>query len=307
MQPPQNHLTTQLGTVAIFCKAAELGGFTAAAKSLGLTPAAVSRSVGRLEQRLGLQLFRRTTRRVQLTDDGGLYFDQCRAALAQIEDVERSITGRHGNPMGLLRISVPSTYAHYRLLPHLQNFRLQHPNIELEINISHRNVDFVQEGYDLAIRLGEPAPSRLVARKLEDAPVGVYASKAYLARRGQPFSLEELRQPRHTLVPFVLYSTGKVMPWIFLDQGKPIEWACNSDVRVSGEPIGAVILALSGMGLVQTFRWIAEAYQGELVEVLSQYAGRTRPMYVTYPRNRHLSSRVRAFVDFVMSIPQTAT
>lgn len=298
---PSSHLSTQLGTIALFCKAAELGGFTPAALAMGITPAAVSRGVARLEGRLGLKLFRRTTRNVQLTDDGRLYFEQCRAALAQIDDVERSMTGQHGQPQGLLRLSAPSTYSHYRLLPHLTRFRQLYPHVELEINISHRNIDFVEEGYDLAIRLGEPGPSRLVARKLEDAPVGVYASPDYLARCGHPRQLADLRGQAHTVLPFVLPSTGKVLPWIFLDGGQPVEFALASDVRVSGEPLGAVAMARAGMGLVQTFAWVAAAHGGELVEVLTAWSGRTRPFYLLYPQNRQLSHRVRVFVDFALS------
>jgi DNA-binding transcriptional LysR family regulator len=304
---PKNPIdqSLQLGTIAIFCKAAEMGGFTAAALALGITPAAVSRSVGRLEVRLGLKLFRRTTRSVQLTDDGRVYFEQCRAALAQIEDAELAITGQHRQPRGLLRISVPSTYAHYRLLPRLPAFRQKFPHIDLEINISNRNIDFVEEGYDIAIRLGEPPDSRLVARKLEDARVGVYASPMYLKRYGAPKRLADLRSNEHTPLPFVLPSTGRVLPWVFMEDGQAVEVSPKSSVRVSEGPLGMIVLARAGMGLVQTFDWIAAAHGDELTEVLQAFAGRSRPFYVLYPQNRHLSARVRALVDFLISTSQS--
>jgi DNA-binding transcriptional LysR family regulator len=292
---------TQLGTIAIFCKAAELGSFTAAARALALTPAAVSRSVGRLEERLGNKLFRRTTRSMQLTDDGRQYFAQCRAALAQIEDAERSITGQHAQPRGLLRISVPGTYAHCRLLPRLPAFRARYPLVELDINISTRNIDFVEEGYDVAIRQGTPPDSRLVARKLEDARIGVYASAAYLQARGTPQTLQQLQDGTHTLLPFVLVSTGRAMPWLFMQDGQPVELIPRSDVQVSEDPLGMVGLARAGMGLVQTMHWIAQSYQPELTEVLQPYAGRTRPFYLLYPQNKHLASKVRVLVDFLTS------
>jgi DNA-binding transcriptional LysR family regulator len=294
-------IQTQLSTIALFCKAAELSSFTAAARALGLTPAAVSRGVGRLEERLGNKLFRRTTRSMQLTDDGRLYFDQCRAALGQIEDAERTITGQLAQARGLLRISVPSTYAHYRLLPRLPAFRALYPDVELDINISNRNIDFVDEGYDVAIRQGNPPDSRLVARKLEDAPVGVYASPAYLRARGAPQNLSDLQDAaKHTLLPFVLPSTGRAMPWLFVQDGQPLELAPHSNVQVSEEPLGAVMLARAGMGLVQTMGWIAHSYAAELTEVLQPFAGRTRPFYVLYPQNRHLAARVRVLVDYLM-------
>jgi DNA-binding transcriptional LysR family regulator len=295
---------TQLGTIALFCKAAELGSFTQAAQALGLTPAAVSRGVGRLEERLGSKLFRRTTRSMQLTDDGRLYFEQCRAALAQIDDAELAITGQQREPRGLLRISAPSTYAHYRLLPRLPAFRELYPHIELEINISSRNIDFVEEGYDIAIRLGEPPDSRLVARKLEDARVGVYASPAYLRRCGKPMELSDLRSPAHTVLPFLLPSTGRGFPWIFLLGGEPVELNLKSRLRISEGSLGTTVLARAGMGLVQTFDWIAQAHGKELVEVLQPFAGRSRPFYILYPQNRQLSARVRVLVDFLTSARQ---
>jgi DNA-binding transcriptional LysR family regulator len=292
---------TQLSTIALFCKSAELGSFTAAANAIGLTPAAVSRGVGRLEDRLGIKLFRRTTRSMSLTDDGRLYFEQCRAAIAQIDDAEKNITGQQSEPRGLLRISAPSTYAHYRLLPRLADFKSRYPLIELDINIANRNIDFVDDGYDIAIRLGTPPDSRLIARKLEDARVGVYATPAYLKKHGHPKSLADLKDKRaHTLLPFVLPSTGKALPWIFMDGGQQIELMPNSTVQVSEGPIGCVVLARSSMGLVQTFSWITESYKDEFVEVLKPYAGCTRPFYLLYPQNRHLSARVRALVDFLM-------
>ncbi len=297
--PSSQSLDLKLGTVALFCKAAELGGFTAAAQALGLTPAAVSRGVGRLEERLGVKLFRRTTRRVQLTDDGRVYYEQCKAALTQIDDAEKSITGQHGQPRGLLRISAPSTYAHYRLLPQLPAFHARYPEIELEINVANRNIDFIDEGYDIAIRLGEPRDSRLVARKLEDAPLGVYASPAYLRAQDAPRSVQDLASGSHTLLPFVRPSTGRVMPWLLNIDGKATEWLPQSRVRVSEGPLGCVVLARHGMGLVQTFDWIAASCSGELQPVVPELSGCTRPFYLLYPHNRHLSARVRVLVDYL--------
>lgn len=292
---------TQLSTIAVFCKSAELGSFTAAANAMGLTPAAVSRGVGRLEDRLGTKLFRRTTRSMSLTDDGRMYFEQCRTAIAQIDNAEKNITGQRSEPHGLLRISTPSTYAHYRLLPRLAEFKNRYPLIELDINIANRNIDFVDDGYDVAIRLGPPPDSRLIARKLEDARVGVYATPAYLKKHGTPKSPAELKDKRaHTLIPFVLPSTGKALSWIFMDGSQQIDFAPNSTVHVSDDPVGCVLLARSGMGLVQTFSWIADSYAGEFVEVMKPYAGCTRPFYLLYPQNRHLSVKVRALVDFLV-------
>jgi DNA-binding transcriptional LysR family regulator len=293
----------QLSTIQMFCKAAELGSFTTAALSLGLTPAAVSRGIGRLEARLGVPLFVRTTRSMQLSNDGELYYAQCKTALAQIDEAERSLSGRQIKASGRLRISVPTTYGHYRLIPNLPIFHKQYPDIHLELNISNRNIDFVEEGFDLAIRLGTPPDSRLVARHLEDARLGIYASTEYLHKHGSPKLLTDLTaaSSKHQLLGFVLPSTGKVMPWLFSDTGKSIELAIKPSLEVTDDPLGCVNLANSGLGLVQTFEWIAQQAPN-LKEVLKPYNGRSRAFHLVSPKSRLLSARVRAFVDFISTL-----
>lgn len=291
----------QLGSIEQFCRAADLGSFRAAAESLGLTPAAVSRSIARLEARLGVRLFARTTRRVALTPEGRLYHGEARQALAQIEEAERALTGRQAEPRGLLRISVPTTYGHHRVLPLLGRFRERFPAVELEIGIANRNVDFVEEGYDLSVRLDPPPDSRLVARKLEDATVGVFASPGYLARRGVPARLDDLA--RHDCIAFVRPSTGRPMPWIFRDGGRDVDLAIDGAIRITDDVLGCLTAARGGAGLCQTYHFIAReaVAAGELVEVLAAYAGRGRPFSILFPRNRHLSARVRALVDFLVA------
>ena len=291
----------QLGSIEQFCRAAELLSFRAAAEALGLTPAAVSRSIARLEARLGVRLFVRTTRRINLTADGRLYYEQCRQALAQIEEAERALTGRQSTPRGLLRMSLPTTYGHYRVLPLLPRFRAKYPDVQIEVSLSNRNIDFVEEGYDLAVRLDAPPDTRLVARKLEDATLGVFASSAYLKRRGAPERLEDLA--RHDCIQFIRPSTGRPMAWIFRDDGRDLDFAFAGPLRIADDVLGAVTCARAGAGLFQIYHFIAaEAVaRGELVEVLHAYAGRSRPFSVLFPQNRHLSARVRAFVDFLVA------
>ena len=294
--------TIQLGSIEIFCKAAEMGGFTAAAELLGLTPASVSRSIKRLEEKLGVSLFSRTTRVVRLTSDGELYWTQCQQALEQIAEAERAITGNQKVPSGLLRISAGTLYANYRLLPHLHHFTETYPQIELELSLSNRVVDIVDEGYDLAIRIGTPQDSRLIARKLEDATVGVFATPGYLERRGVPHALEDLAN--HDCLQFVLPTTGRAMPWIFsATGGGDLDYVVRSRLRLLDDAFGCVSWGNAGGGLFQTYHFIAgpAVARGELVEVLQAYGGRSRQFSVTYPQNRHLSARVRAFVDFMLA------
>lgn len=303
---------TGLSAIVQFCRAADLLSFRAAAEQLGLSPAAVSRSIARLEARLGVRLFVRNTRRINLTDEGRLYHAQCRQALAQIEEAERALTGRQSAPRGLLRISVPTTYGHYRVLPLLADFHARCPEVQVEVQISNRNIDFVDDGYDLCIRLASspdgPQDSRLVARKLEDAEVAVYAAPDYLRRRGTPQRLEDLAA--HSCIQFIRPSTGRPMPWLFREPGdagapgagRDLELSFDGAVRIGEDVLGCLNAARAGLGLCQMYRFIAAdaVARGELVEVLPENAGRTRAFHLLFPHNRHLSPRVRAFVDFLV-------
>ena len=297
----------QLGSIELFCRAAEMGGFTAAAAAVGVTPAAVSRSVGRLEVRLGVRLFVRTTRQIRLTDDGRLYYEQCQQALLQIAEASRTVAGHQAVPSGVLRISAPTTYAHYRLFPMLPRFVAAFPKVQVEISVSNRNIDFVEEGFDLAIRLGTLQDSRLVARKLEDATLGVFASPAYLKEHGAPKNLAELK--KHDCIQFVLPSTGRPLPWLFRESGEDVERTLSGSVKVFDDVLGCFNQARAGGGLVQIYHFIAReaVAQGELVEIVKPCGGRSRPFSVLYPQNRHMSARVRAFVDFLVSDVGAAT
>jgi DNA-binding transcriptional LysR family regulator len=290
---------TELGSIEVFCKAAELESFVATSLILGITPAAVSRSIARLENRLAVRLFNRTTRQVKLTDDGRTYFEQCRQALEQIQNAEHILSGKQKTPSGRLRISVPTTYGHARLMPLLPLFIAKYPKIELDMDISNRNIDFIEEGFDLAIRLGEQQDSGLVARTLENASVGIFASPGYLRKHGQPKTLQDLNN--HQCLVFILPSTGKALAWQFNNRG-PVDQTMRSRIRFHGDVLGAVNAAAAGAGLVQTYHFIAQDYveRGLLKEVLKPFGGRTRQFSLLYPRNRHLSSKVRVFVDFLV-------
>jgi DNA-binding transcriptional LysR family regulator len=296
----------QLGSIELFVKAAELESFSAAAAVMGVTPAAISRSVARLEERLSVQLFARTTRQVRLTDDGRVYADRCRNALAELQDAERILSGRQAEASGDLRISLPTTYAHHRILPLMPAFMARHPDISIEVNIDNRNIDLIESGYDLAIRLGDPDENRLIARKLEDAALGVFAAPSYLAAAGTPHKLIDLA--KHRCIDFVMPSTGKPLPWRFVEEGKAVAFKVNAQLRCSHDVLGCISYAAAGGGLYQTYDFIAaeRVRTGELVEVLKPWRGAHRPFYLIYPQNRHLSSKVRVFIDYVLSaLPRT--
>ncbi|RRH85052.1 LysR family transcriptional regulator [Variovorax beijingensis] len=275
-----------LGDVETFVTVVEKGSMTAAAVALATTPSVLSRAITRLETRLGVQLLRRTTRRLGLTEEGRAYLEQSRAAFALIDDAERAMQGRGDALVGSVRLSVPTTYGHHRLPALLQRFSAQHPQVRVELSITNRNVDLVAEGYDLAIRLGQLPDSGLVARKLEDAPMCLLAAPGYIERAGAPGSIAELA--RHSCLPFVMPSTGRVSPWL-----------PHGALQVSDDVLGVVSLALGGLGICQTYDFIARdlVAQGRAVEVLAQARGRTRPFSVIYAPHRRLSSASRALID----------
>ncbi len=294
----------QLGSIELFCLAAEAGSFTAAALSAGVTPAAVSRSISRLEERLGTRLFVRTTRSIRLTEGGRTYFEQCRQALTQLVEAEREVMGKQLEPAGELRISIPTTYGHYRILPLLSRFRERHPGVKIDIHLSNRNIDFVAEGYDLAIRVRAQPDSTLIARHLEDARLVVIATPDYLARAGTPTCLDDLEQ--HDCIQFELPSSGRRISWLFNENGKEREIFANGNYCCSDDVLGGVTLARHGAGLFQTYRFIVERdlKEGSLVEVLPEFGGRSRPYTLLYPHGRHVPLRLRAFVDFLMECQQ---
>ena len=290
-----------LGSIELFCLAAESGGFTSAALAAGVTPAAVSRSISRLEKRLGLRLFVRTTRSVRLTDAGRAYFAQCRQALAQLAEAEREVTGQQSLPSGTLRISVPTTYGHHRILPMLPAFRERFPDIRLHVHLINLNIDFVEEGYDMAVRVRAQPDSTLIARHLEDADLVVVATRKYLRKAGTPRTLDDLAA--HECIQFELPSSGRRISWLFKENGKDREVFADSAYSCSDDVLGGVTLAKSGAGLFQTYRFVVEKElaNGSLVEVLKPFAGRSRPYTLLYPDGRHVPLRMRVFIDFLMA------
>lgn len=285
-----------LGDVEIFLAVAEHGSLTAAAVTLATTASVVSRALGRLEQRLGSQLFRRTTRSLGITDAGQLYLEQSLAAFALIDEAERAIQGQADEVSGRVRLSVPTTYGHYRLPQLLHAFARQYPLVRVELNIANRNVDLAAEGFDVAVRLGELPDSGMVARKLEDAPLRLVASPAYLQRAGVPASFDELQ--RHACICFVMPSTGRVSPWLLRDAGRDVDWSPQARFTVSDDVLGVVSLAVHGLGVCQSYDFIVRERieRGELVELLPRMGGRTRAFSAIYAAHRRPSAAARALI-----------
>lgn len=288
-----------LGDVEVFIAVVEHGSFTGAAVALSTTPSVLSRAVTRLEARLGRQLLQRTTRRVGLTEAGRVYLEQARTAFSLLDDAERVGRGQEGDLTGRVRMSVPTTYAHYRLPPLLAQYHQRYPRVQVELNITNRNVDLIAEGFDLAIRLGQLPDSGLVARKLEEAALLLVASPDYLHRRGRPQTLEALQH--HQCLPFIMPRTGRIAPWVFRDEGRDIDWLPESTIEISDDVLGVVSLAEQGMGICQSYEFIVRdrIQRGQLVEVLPQLRGRSRPFSVLFAPHRRQSAATRAMIDLL--------
>lgn len=290
-----------LADVEVFLIVAEKLSISAAAIYLSTTPSVISRTITRLEKKLGMQFFRRTTRHLSLTEAGQLYYEKMQHAFQLIDHAERVVQGEQLQISGKIKLSVPTTYGHYRLPPLLEKFLLQYPDIQIEISISNRNVDLIAEGFDLAIRQGHLPNSSLVARPLELAPLQLVASPNYLKRVGIPQSLEELNH--HQCIAFELPSSGKITPWFFKDVDQEIQWTPTNRILVKEDILGVVSLAESGLGICQSYSFIVneKIRQGKLQPLLETYSGHTRPFSLLYAQHKHMSSATRALINFLCS------
>lgn len=289
-----------LGQIELFCHTAELASFTKAAIRAGVTQAAVSRAVSRLEQHVGVQLFIRSTRSVKLTERGRLYYEQCRQAMQALADAQRELRGDQDAGKGTVRCSFPTSYGHCRVLPVLAEFTTRHPGINLEIQLSNRDVDLIGEGFDIAIRARSQPDSGLIARKIEDASLVIVASPAYIRQFGTPQTLDDLQH--HRCIEFERPRTGQPVSWLIRRNGKDESYFPDASVRIMDDILGVSSAALFGLGIAQTYRFIVEQEleAGRLVQLLPQYEGAARPFSVLYPAQRHMPRRVRLLIDFLM-------
>ncbi|WP_052282610.1 LysR family transcriptional regulator [Kluyvera genomosp. 1] len=289
-----------ISSITLFCLAAEHQSFTIAAQVAGISPAAVSKTIARLEERLGIVLFVRSTRQVRLTDAGRQYAAQCRAALALLQQAEQQATGKQEVPSGTVRISLPAAYAHWRLFPLIPQFQQRYPQVHLEFHISNRCVNFSRDDYDLAIRGSELADSSLIARKLEDAELAMVASPSYLRQHPPLKTVDCLAQ--HQCIQFVLPGSGRQAAWLVRRDGKQKEILPSGNLLCSEDYLGGLSLAKHGAGIYQIYRFVvANALDSnELQEVLPDINRATRPFYLIYPQLQHMPQRIRVFVEFML-------
>ncbi len=271
----------------------ESESFTRASRQLGCSTAQVSRQVGQLEKRLGSKLFYRTTRKVSATEAGQIFYQHCRQILDALDDAERALTDLQASPRGKLKITAPVAYGESHIVPLLNNFMLQYPDLELQCHLTNQTLDLVTEGYDLAIRLGRLGDSSMIARRLSSRRLYVCASPAYLARYGEPHTLSELNH--HSCLQ------GTLDYWRFRSQGQERNLRVHGRIRCNS---GHALLdaALKGLGITQLpDYYVDEALEnGRLVSLLEPFQGEDEGIWALYPQNRLLSPKVRLLVDYLI-------
>jgi len=281
----------------MFVSVVEAGSISGAADRLGLAKSAVSRRLAELEARLEVQLLQRTTRRLNLTESGRAYYERCRQILADVEETELAVSSVHGTLGGRLRVALPLSFGLLHLAPLIDAFSSQHPAIEFELDFNDRQVDLMQEGFDVAIRIAQLEDSSLIARRLTVIRHTVCASPAYLSAHGLPQNPDELAQ--HAGLGYSNRANPGLWPCTAPDGAtRNVKVAIKHQAN-NGDFLCRMAIAGHGVVMLPTF-YVAEAVRrGELVPLLPGCRWPELNAYAVYPRTRHLSTRVRALVDFL--------
>ena len=280
----------------VFARIVERRSFTKAADDLGLPRSSVTDAVRMLEARLGVRLLQRTTRQVSPTLDGEAYYQRCLSLIADLEDAEGAFVG--AKPSGLVRVDIHGTLARHFLLPGLPRFRQQYPDIRLHFSEAHQPLDMIREGLDCILRAGELGDSPLIKRRLALLDRGTFASPDYLSRFGTPRTPDDLAD--HEMVGFLSPDTSDIIPLVFGSGSDARQVRLPAMVTVTG-PETNVACACMGLGLIQVprYRVSSELATGALVEVLVGFPPSRLPIHVLYSQTRHLSPRLRAFIDWM--------
>lgn len=281
-----------------FVTVVDTGSFVRAADALNLSKTATSRLVGELEARLGTRLLHRTTRKLSLTPEGEVFHERCTRLLEGVAEAEAELAAQSGQAMGQLKVNVPVTFGLLHLAPLWPAFMALHPKVELDITLSDRLVDLVDEGYDLAVRIARLQTSSLVSRHLTSTRMVLCASPQYLRRHGMPTHPSDIAQ--HSVIAYTLLSMGE--QWEFEGPQGPVSVKVLPRMRTnSGDTCCAAAVQHQGIVLQPSFLVGAHLASGALVEVLPQYRSIELGVYAVYPTRKHLTPKVRALIDFLVN------
>ncbi|WP_192553397.1 LysR family transcriptional regulator [Pseudomonas sp. IzPS59] len=286
-----------------FARVVEAGSFTKAAETLHMSKTTVTHLVQQLEARLRVKLLNRTTRKVNVTADGAIYYGRVVRLLADLDDAETGISQASAAPRGRLRVDVPSPLARLILIPALPDFHRRYPDIQIDMGVSDRIVDIIDENVDCVVRGGELLDQSLMARRVADLQLGVFAAPSYLARAGTPEHPGELEDTQHRVVGFLWARTGKPVPYALRN--------ANESLLIKGRHVLAVddgnaylAAGLAGLGVLWLPRYMSAEHEarGELVALFKDWDLEPMPLYVAYPPNRHISQKLRVFIDWIVDL-----
>lgn len=287
----------------VFARVVEAGSFTKAAATLHMNKTSVTQLVQQLEARLRVKLLNRTTRQVQVTADGAAYYERVVRLLSDLDDAETSLSSAAALPRGRLRVDVPSPLARLILVPALPAFHARYPDLQLDMGVSDRVVDLIGDNVDCVVRGGELTDQSLIARRVGELKLGVCAAPSYLQRSGTPSHPRELQDSHHRIVAFLWARTGKPLAPAMRRAGERIDVQGRYLVAVDD---GNAYLAagLAGLGILWLPHYMSKAHlaRGELVPLFEAWQLDPMPLYVAYPPNRHVSAKVRVFIDWVAEL-----
>lgn len=286
-----------------FVRVVEAGSFTKAAQTLHMSRTSVTQLVQQLEARLRVRLLNRTTRQVNVTADGAVYYERVVRLLAELDDVETSLPNASTLPKGQLRVDVPSPLATLILVPALPAFHARYPDLQLDMGVSDRMVDLIGENVDCVIRGGELTDQSLMARRVGDLQLGVYAAPAYLQRAGVPAHPRQLEDAHHRIVSYRSSRTGGAFSYAMRRDGESVNLHGRHVLAIDD---GNAYLAagLAGLGVLWLPDYMAKAHvaRGELAVLFEDWRIAPMPLYVAFPPNRHVSKKLRVFIDWVAEL-----
>ncbi|MBF8723117.1 LysR family transcriptional regulator [Pseudomonas guariconensis] len=286
-----------------FARVVETGSFTKAAATLHMSKTTVTQLVQQLEARLRVRLLNRTTRKVNVTADGAAYYERVVRLLVDLDDAETSVSSASMAPRGRLRVDVPSPLARLLLIPALPEFFARYPDIQLTLGVSDRVVDIISENVDCVVRGGEITDQSLVARHVGDLQLGIYAARSYLQRFGMPEHPRELEEGKHKTVGFLWTRTGKTLPYA-MHRGEERMEAQGRPQLIVDDGNAYLAAGLAGLGILWLPQYMAEPHlaSGELLALFDDWQMPPMPMYLAFPPNRHVSAKVRVFIDWITEL-----
>lgn len=291
----------KLQAMEIFVQVVDAGGFNRAADNMQLPKATVSTLVRNLETVLAVKLLNRTTRQISLTADGAAYYERCIAILSQVRDAEESLSKKNASPGGRLRVDTPTSLGRHLIIPALPSFFELYPEIQLEIGCSDRPVDLIEEGVDCALRGGVLADSTLIARRVGTVHLVTCASPSYIALHGRPVHPNDLSQ--HHCINYFSAKTGKIFDWDFAKDDERLQLRLQGPLAVND--MDAYLSAtLAGLGVAQSATMSIYPYvqSGQLELLMQDWSSDPVALHIVYPQNRHLSAKVRVFVEWLAEL-----